>query len=340
MHGHEVARPDEDFGRDVGLAEHLAHVTGDVGERVVLAGRVAEDQLPCPLVLLGVQDGEDQVLQLRLERLDTEPFGERDEHVTCHLGDAFLLGGAHHAEGAHVVQPVGELDRHHADVVAGGDEHLAEGLGLRGGPVVDLLQLGDAVDEVADLLAELLAHLLERDVGVLDGVVQQRGGQRRGLGAEFGQDEGDGERVGDVRLAALAHLSAVRGLGQHIGAAQRFEVGVGVVGSVRLDDVSDGVGQPVAGGRSQQRGAAQAAQVEPGTGLPARPGGCDVARRHRARGRGFRGLRVHEHLRLRGSGGRRPRADSGLGDGVAPPSGPVLDATEPHPVRPAAFGPA
>ncbi|MGX1510768.1 hypothetical protein RKD44_002056 [Streptomyces collinus] len=219
------------------------------------------------------------------------------------LAMAFLLLAAHDAEGAHVVQPVGEFDRHHADVVAGGEEHLAEGLGLGGGAVVDLLQLGDAVHEVADLGAELLAHLVERHLGVLDGVVEERGGQGGGLGAEFGEDQGDGEGVGDVRLAALAHLAAVRGLGQDVGAAQRVEVGVGVVGAVGLDDVADGVGQAAAaGGGAEQGGAAEAAQVDPGAGLAAgrRGDGAGGRGRHGARARWIHGLRVHGHLRLRG----------------------------------------
>ncbi len=332
VHRDEVARADEDFGLDVGLAQHAAHLVGDRGEGVVRAGGVLLDQLARVRVLLGVHDREDEVLQLRLERLDAEAFGERDEDVAGDLGDAFLFLAAHHAEGAHVVQPVGEFDRHHADVVAGGEEHLAEGLGLGGGAVVDLLQLGDAVDEIADLGAELVADLVERHLGVLDGVVEEGGGQGGGLGAEFGQDQGDGEGVGDVRLAALAHLAAVRGLGQDVGAAQRVEVGVGVVGAVCLDDVADGVGQgTAAGGGAQQGGAAQPAQVDPGAGLPAgrRRGGTVGRGRHGARARWVHGLRIHGHLRLRGPADGESQGGHGSGDGVGPPSGPVLDAIEP-----------
>jgi len=148
-------------------------------------------------VLLGVQDREDQVFEFGLERLYAEALGERDQHVPGDLGDPDLLLGAHNAQGAHVVQPVGEFDRHHPDVASGGDEHLAEGLGFRGDAVVHLLQFGDAVYQVAHLLAELLAHLIKGHLGVLDGVVQEGGGQRGGLGAEFGQDQGDGKRAGE-----------------------------------------------------------------------------------------------------------------------------------------------
>ena len=282
------------------------YVVGDARERVGAAAALLDDQLAGARVLLGVQDREDEVLQLGLERLDAEPFGERDQHVAGDLGDAGLLLGAHHAEGAHVVQPVGELDRHHPDVVAGGDEHLAEGLGLGGRAVVDLLQLGDAVDEIADLLAELLAHLIERHVGVLDGVVEQGGRQGRGLRAEFGEDQRHGERMRDVRLAALAHLAAVRGLGEDVRPAQRGQVGVGVVGAVRLGDMPDGVGQPVPG-RGRAGGAAEPAQVDPGRA---------------ALRRGHRVLVAASH-----SWAPPAAVQTGAGGGSA--LGPVLDATEP-----------
>jgi hypothetical protein len=264
VHGDEVPWPDEDFGLQTRLAQDHAHLFGDLGEGIVGARGVVDDEFAGVGVLLGVQDREDEVLQLRLQGLHAQAFGERDQHVSGHLGDACLLLGAHHAEGAHVVQPVGELDRHHAYVAAGGDEHLAERLGLGGRPVVDLLQLRYAVDEIADLFAELLTHLIEGHFRVLDGVVEQRRGQSRGLRAEFGEDQRHGERVRDVRLAALAHLAAVRGLGEDVRAAQRVEVGVGVVGAMGLDHVADRVGQPVAGCGPQERGPAEASQVDPG----------------------------------------------------------------------------
>ncbi len=267
VHGDEVARPDEHFGGDVRFAEHPGHPVRDGGERV--GGSRGGDHGAGVRVLLGVEDGEDEVLQLGLERLDTEPFGERDQYVAGDLGDPGLLLGAHHAERAHVVQPVGELDRHHPDVVAGGDEHLAEGLRLGGGPVVDLLQLGHAVDEVADLLAELLPHLVESHLRVLDRVVEEGRGQGGGLGAELGEDEGDRERVGDVGLAALAHLSAVRALREDVGPVQHGEIGVGMVGPVRLGDMADGVRQPVPGGRTEQGDPAEPAEIDPGTAPPA-----------------------------------------------------------------------
>ena len=66
----------------------------------------------------------------------------------------------------------------------------------------------------------------ERDLGVLDGVVEQGGGDGDLVEADVGDDAGDGQRVVDVALAARAQLVAV-GLGGDL-------VGVGDRGHRRL----------------------------------------------------------------------------------------------------------
>ncbi|KPC74290.1 hypothetical protein ADL26_11485, partial [Thermoactinomyces vulgaris] len=82
----------------------------------------------------------------------------------------------------------------------GGEDQLAERLGLGGGAEVDLVELGDAVDHDGDLVAEVAAEGFEGVAGVLDGVVEEPGRDRGGVDAEFGEDGGDGDRVGDVGL--------------------------------------------------------------------------------------------------------------------------------------------
>ena len=62
------------------------------------------------------------------------------------------------AQGAHVVQPVGELDDQHPDVARHRHDHLADGLGLGGVAVLHLVELGDPVDEQRDLVAEVGAQ--------------------------------------------------------------------------------------------------------------------------------------------------------------------------------------
>ena len=68
------------------------------------------------------------------------------------------------------------------------------------------LELGDAVDDGGDLGAEVGLDIGEGDLGVLDRVVQQRGGQRDLVEADVGDDPGHGQRVVDVALAAATRV--------------------------------------------------------------------------------------------------------------------------------------
>ena len=149
---------------------------------------------------------------------------------TSSVSRAFLacFSGAQEAHRAHVVQPVRQLDHQDARVAGHRDDHLADRLGLGRVAELDLVQLGDAVDQVRDLVAEVGAQPLQRVVGVLDGVVQQRRDQRRRVHAELGEDRRDGERVRDVRVAGLAVLALVLLLGDVVGALQQHQVGLGV----------------------------------------------------------------------------------------------------------------
>ena len=87
----------------------------------------------------------------------------------------------HMVERAHVVQPVGELDQQDANILGDRQQQLAQVLRLLGllRDEIELLQLGQALDELADVGAEELVDLLARGGGVLDRVVQQRDGDRR-----------------------------------------------------------------------------------------------------------------------------------------------------------------
>ena len=64
-------------------------------------------------------------------------------------------------ERAHVVQAVGQLDQHDANVVRHRDDHLAEILGLLFLAALerDLRDLGHAVNQLRDLGAEVRLHL-------------------------------------------------------------------------------------------------------------------------------------------------------------------------------------
>ncbi len=145
-----------------------------------------------------------------------EPVGQRRVDVERLLGRPALLPLGHHGDGPHVVEPVGQLDDEDPPVVGHGHEHLAHRGGLLGLLGVELqpVELGDPVDDGRRPRGRTpRSTSLEGEPGVLDGVVQQRGGHRPGVEAEVGHDAGHRHRVGDVGLAGLAQLAGVGRLG-------------------------------------------------------------------------------------------------------------------------------
>src|SRR5690606_28559028 len=96
--------------------------------------------------------------------------------------------------------------------------------------ILHLVQLGDAVDHHGDLVAEVLAELVQRVGRVLHGVVQQRRSECGGGHPQLGEDRGDREGVGDVGVAALAHLAPVGPLRDVVRPLDELQVGLGVGG--------------------------------------------------------------------------------------------------------------
>ena len=211
------------LGLDAEVAQPGTHL-GDRRRQVLVAlGRAAADEVVELGEALRVEGGEGEVLELLLELLHPEAVGQRGVDVERLLGDALLLGHRHGGDRAHVVQPVGQLDHQHAQVARHRDEHLAHRRRLLGFARVELdaLELGDPVDDLGDLAAEVGLDVGQRDLGVLDGVVEQGGGDGDLVESDVGDDAGDGQRVVDVALAAGAQLAAVGLGGDLVGAVDR-----------------------------------------------------------------------------------------------------------------------
>ena len=164
---------------------------------------------------------ERQVLELPPELRHTEAVRERRVEVARFLRDALSFFRRKPVERPHVVQAVGELDDDDAQVLGDRQQELAIALDL---PLLRRSagrQLGDLrqpVDDRGDLLAELRLDVGEREVRVLDDVVQQpaRDGDRIEL--EVGEDLRDFDGVRDVRIAGIANLAPVRRFAIPIGA--------------------------------------------------------------------------------------------------------------------------
>ena len=161
-------------------------------------------------------------------RVDVERF----------LGDARPFLHRHVVERPHVVQAVGELDQQDADVVRDGEQQLPEILALAGflRDEVKALDLGQALDEPADLVAEEAVDLLARRLRILDRVVQHGRDDRRVVELEVGQDRGDFQRMREIGVARGAHLGTVRPHRIDIGAVQKILVGVRIVAPDAIDE--------------------------------------------------------------------------------------------------------
>ena len=211
-----------------------------------------------------MQGLERQVLELPLDLLYAEAVRERRVDLEGLGGDAALLRLGEDTQGAHVVQPVGELDQQHPDVAGHRHDHLPDVLGLLLFPGVELepVELGETVDDPRDLGPEVLVDHVDGHVGVLDGVVQQRGLQRRGVEPQVGKDVGHRDRMRDEVLAGLPLLPLVRGLRERVGARDLLRVGLRVVGADLLEHRVDRRRRPrVASAQTRPRDARQPASA-------------------------------------------------------------------------------
>ena len=142
---------------------------------------------------LGLQVAEREIFQLIADQAHAEAVGDGGVNVQGLARDSLLLCGLEIFERAHVVQAVGELHQHDADVVHHGQNHLANVLGLAGfrRHHVQTADLGDAFDQVRDLRAEAFFDARDGKLGVLNDVVEQRCGQRSGVQAQVREDMRD-----------------------------------------------------------------------------------------------------------------------------------------------------
>ena len=222
------------------LLGELAHeLLLDLGDHIAVARFERGEPFADDAKGFRVEFAERQVFHLLAHLVHAHAAGERRIDVERLFGGAPARLGRHEVERAHVVQAVGELDQQHAHIGGDREQELAQVLGLLrlARDEVELLQLGEAVDQRADLRAERLVDLGARRLGVLDGVVQQRRHDGRVVELQVGQDRGDFERMGKVGIAGGARLRAVRLHGVDIGAVEQVLVGVGIVVLDLLDQV-------------------------------------------------------------------------------------------------------
>ena len=173
--------------------------------------------------VIGFQHLEGQILQLPLEPANAKAVGQGRVDVAGFGGDALLLLRAQCTQGAHVVQPVGQLHQHHADVAGHGQKHLAQvfSLGLGSVGEMDAAQLGDALHQLPHFGSEVPLDFFQAHIGVFHHVVEEPSRDHRSAGADVAQQIRHGHRMDDVGLTGGSHLLAVKLIGEIKGRRQQ-----------------------------------------------------------------------------------------------------------------------
>ena len=168
---------------------------------------------------------ESQVLEFLLYLVESESVSQRGVDVQGLAGYLILLFGPHGGQGAHVVQAVGHLDEHYADVGSHGQQQFAEVLGLQRCLRTEdaARNLGQALDDGGYLVAEIVLDVLAGVFCVLHHVVEQGRADGCGTEAQFGNhDLGHGYGMEDVGLATATPHALVGLAGETVGALYFF----------------------------------------------------------------------------------------------------------------------
>ena len=229
--------PALDLDLDAAPRELVLQLVGDTGDqRAVLRLQPFE---PVDDELVGVrhQIAEREVLQLVAQALHAHAAGQRRVDIERVLRNPRAPVLWHELQGSHVVQAVGEFDQQHAHVVGDREQQFAEILRLLRVPggEVELVELGQSIDETADLRPEHLVDLIAGDGRVLDRVVQHRRDDRGVVELELGEDRGDLERMREIGVPRGSLLLAMRAHREDIGAIQQLLVRLRIVTADTLD---------------------------------------------------------------------------------------------------------
>ena len=236
INGIQVLGPPGDGDLEPSRANVRLKFRDDPGEVLITRRRPLGYQSLDLLEDFGIEGGEGQILQLPFHRVHTEPMGQRSINLERLARLLLLLLGRHKAQGAHVVQAIGEFDDQHANVARHSHHHLAHGLSRRGFAVGDPVQLGHAIDKVCHLVAKVLPQLVQGVAGVLHGVVEQGSTEGWHRHAQLGKDGGHRQRMGDVGVTGATLLIPVEIRGRLVGALQGAHIRFGVVLTQRTQE--------------------------------------------------------------------------------------------------------
>src|SRR6185295_12088202 len=252
--GVKVLRAEGDVGGDANLVElFLQTLARRLDELLAVGTALVHHRLDLG-VLARMERLEREVLELPLDRVNTETMCERrvDLERLPRLLQLLLL--AQVLDRPHVVEAVGELDEDDVGVLRHRDDHLALvlRLGLLAALELDPCQLRDALHEDGDVVSELRTDLLDRRRSVLDDVMDERRGKRRLVTSELGEDLGHTDRVEHEVLPAPPLLSFVRPTGEAIRPLEQVPVDLGVVLLDLREQLLERLVMPLGGSRQNR----------------------------------------------------------------------------------------
>src|SRR3984893_17797120 len=228
-----------DDGRDAAIGELAGELHLDLGDQPKMPLRQGFQALTDHLMGFRVEFAERQFYELFAQLVHPDAARERRVNVDGFFGDPAARLGRHVLDGAHVVQPVGELDQQHAHILGDRQQQLAQIFGLLGltGDKIELFQFREALDQTNDIFAEPLLDLGARSFPILDGVVQQRGRDGGVVELVLRENRGDLERMGDIRVSGKPFLLAMSLHGIDIGAIKEIFVRIGIILTYPIDEV-------------------------------------------------------------------------------------------------------
>ncbi len=120
------------LGRNASLRQVVAQLLAERGHLLLAFDAALIEQCRHRLVVLGLQKAERQVFHFPFDLPNTEPVGQRREHLhrlgRQVWGNRGLAGGVM----AQRLQPRGQAQQHHPQVAGERQQHLAHPLGLLG----------------------------------------------------------------------------------------------------------------------------------------------------------------------------------------------------------------
>ncbi len=177
---------------------------------------------------------EAEIFQFILHPPDPDPIGQWRIDLQGLLCDLKTLSLAEMLKRSHIMQSIGELDDHDADIIRHRQDHFAEILGLLllGTLERDLPDFRHPIDKMHHILAELPFQLAGRRHRIFQRIVQQAGDDRRHIGFQRGQHTGHGNRMFDIGLSGTSRLAFMRLGRKLIGPSYHPNISVGLI---RLD---------------------------------------------------------------------------------------------------------